>query len=534
MKPYVCAALAAVWLIGCRTALRTEDSVSLGADAADDYKNYSGSVICKNSFLVEASSVEKIQQVVKTAAAEGRNIRVVSLDASRSYSPVICPESGGIVLNVKGLNRLVSVDKDSQTAVVEPGLLINELQDKLDIYGLTFPVTPDYNGVSIAGGMATGAHHSSLRIPSEISEWIEEINLVDGQGNLRKLNGNQMDLGRVHLGLLGVIYQLKLRVVPQFKVKYGFTKLPDENLESTIENLVRPHDYARVMWFPSQKTIIVDHFDKVPSSTSGDSYSNLWTSTPPIPQINTFAVNTLNSGKLTQCAAEALRVRTFGGQFKVVDSDSDAPVGWSHKMLAGSCPNGACSWDKGVNTRTVEVGFPLSQVGDWIKDVRALVAARRACFPVLGIYMRFSAASTSALGQAGGRDTVLFEIHIPQGPKPMLEPSSDVYEEMVQMTLMKYNGRPHWGKNSMPYFLNLSTEQYPKFGEFEELRLKLDPAGSFTSPFWKNIRAQTQPVPTEGCAVTRECICASDSDCGLGARCEAGVVFKEARVCRKN
>lgn len=216
MRLFVYAALAAGMVIGCRTVPRTEGSALSAVDLVDGFKNYSGSVICKNSFLVEASTVEAIQDVVRKAAAEQRNIRVVSLDASRSYSPVICPEAGGIILNVKGLNRLISVDTESQTAMVEPGLLIDELQDKLDPLGFTFPVTPDYNGISIAGGMATGAHHSSLRIASAIGDWVEEIKLVDGQGSLRTLSGKQLDLSRVHLGLLGVIYQLKLRIVPQF------------------------------------------------------------------------------------------------------------------------------------------------------------------------------------------------------------------------------------------------------------------------------------------------------------------------------
>ena len=533
MKRYLSGILVLFVIGGCRTMGHKEGEASLAADHSQDYKNYSGSVVCKPGSVVEAKTVIEIQEAVRKAAEDHKNIRVISLDAPRSYSPVICPEEGGIMLNIKSLNRLISVDGATQTAIVEPGLLVTELQNLLDPMGYTFPVTPDYNGVSVAGGMATGAHHSSLKIPTEIADWVEEIKLVDGRGNLRTINGKELDLARVHLGLLGVIYQLKVRIVPQFKVQYNFSKLSDDQLENTIDTLVRPHDYARVLWFPAHKTFILDHFDKVPNSTPGDSVNNLWTSTPPLPAIDTFAVKTLNSSQVTQCAAEAVRIKTYEGPFKAVKSDDDAPVGWSHKMIAGTCPDGRCSWDNGLKTRTVEVGIAMSQVSDWIKDVKALIAARKACFPVLGIYMRFSASSDSALGEAAGRDSVVFEIHIPQNPTPMLEPSSDVYDEMVQMTLRKYNGRPHWGKNSMPYFLDLGTKQYPMWEQFEDMRNKMDPNDLFISPFWKNIRSHTQPTHSTGCAVTRQCICEQDSDCGSGAKCEPGVFFKEAKVCRK-
>ena len=106
-------------------------------------------------------------------------------------------------------------------------------------------------------------------------------------------------------------------------------------------------------------------------------------------------------------------------------------------MIAGDCPPGRYSWDIVLKTRTVEVGVAFYQVKDWIKDVKAMVAARRACFPILGVYLRFTAASNSALGDAAGRDTVVFEIHIPQTSSPSLEPSSDIYRKVGRVCRKK-------------------------------------------------------------------------------------------------
>lgn len=516
----------------CRTPDGGDDSDALLAAAERDFRNYSGSIVCKPGTVLTPRNVEELQIAVRVARTQKRNLRVVSISQPRSYSPVICPEDGGLILNLEKFDRLLSVDPGTQTAIVEPGILINELQDQLDRQGFTFPVTPDFNGITVAGGMATGAHHSSLRIASDIGSWVEEVKLVDSAGELRTLTGADLDLIRVNLGLTGAIYQLKLKIVPQTKLRYGLEKFKDDKIDRELESLVRAHDYARIMWFPSQKTFVLDYLDHVPTSTAGESYNNLWSSTPNISWLGDIPVATLNSSQLTQCTAELARVRTFGGGFKVVNSDGKNPVGWSHKMLAGTCEPGKCSWDYGLKTRTVEVAFALNRAKEWIADVKRIIAARKACFPVLGLYLRFSAQSKAALGQAYGTDTIAFEIHIPQTSKPFLEPSSDVYDEIVQMTLAKYRGRPHWGKNSLPYFLNLGTEQFPQWNAFESLRARLDADNIFMSPFWSKIREQAPVENTPACAVSRDCICKEDSDCGEKSRCEPGVVFTAARVCR--
>ncbi|MBC7531499.1 MAG: FAD-binding protein [Oligoflexus sp.] len=521
-------------LLSCRSS-QNETGSALESTAPNQvFKNYSGSIVCSPQKIVKPSTIQEVQAAVLEAQKEKANVRVISLPVPKSYSPVICPEVGGTFINVESFNKILSIDANSLTAIVQPGILINQLQDQLNEKGFTFPVTPDYNGVSLGGGMGTGAHHSSLKFATGISDWVEEIKLVDGKGELKTLSGKDMDTARVHLGLLGVIVELKIRILPQYKLKYSLDKGSDAKLDTEILKLVRQHEYARVMWFPSQKTYVLDHFDKVSMDTPGDSYNNLWTSTPNVSWLGDTVIGTLNANQTTQCAAEAIRAKTFFGPFKAVNSDGKAPVGLSHKMIASTCEVGKCSWDHGIKTRTVEIGIEAERLPDWIREVRTMIAAKKACFPILGVYIRFSAASTGALSEAYGHDSAVFEIHIPQISKPTLEPSSDVYDEMVQMTLAKYNGRPHWGKNSQPYFMNLGPEQYPNWKEFQKLRASLDPEGRFVNPFWSQIESKTSSVArTPGCAVAKTCICQIDSDCGPGATCEAGSYFKEAKVCRR-
>ena len=113
-----------------------------------------------------------------------------------------------------------------------------------------------------------------------------------------------------------------------------------------------------------------------------------------------------------------------------------------------------------------------------------------------------------------------------------MERSAAVYDEIVQMTIRKYNGRPHWGKNSSAYFVGLDSDNYPMWDEFLELKEDMDPNGLFNNKIWRQMNRDAEIVNYPGCVLARDCICQTDSDCGQRKECVEGGFYEEARVCR--
>jgi L-gulonolactone oxidase len=320
-------------------------------------------------------------------------------------------------------------------------------------------------------------------------------------------------------------------------LRFQSVKREDSKIGQELETLVRKHDYARVNWYPTQNKYVLESFDKVPMVTSGESVSTSWTSTPDLSLLGELPTQILNASKFASCTAEFLRVNLLSGFIKAEKSPKEAPVGLSHRMLAGNCRGSAkCPWEMNLKARTIEFAFPMSEFQNWTKDVRSVLSARQACF-VNGIYIRFSKASQAALGQASGYDAALVEIHIPTLKEPTLEKWGEVYDEILQMTLQKYNGRPHWGKNSTPYFLGLGSKQFPEWDNFEKFRAEADPQNIFEGSLWKQIKdsqsGKESALLSSGCALRKECICAKDDHCGPNAKCVPGGFFTEAKVCQK-
>ncbi len=506
-------------------------------EGTEPAENYQATVVCQPSDIVDATSINEVQSIVRRAFEEERSLKVISVAKSNSNSGFICPDHGGLLLNVGQMNDVVHLDEENQIVTVQPGVKAVELSEYLHERGYAIPAMPDYTGVSIAGGIATAAHHSSLQFPSSMADMVESILIVDGRGELRRFDGADAASASAHLGMLGVVVEIDVRVEPQFKLQYGFEKGRDDALEENIEEMVRAHDYARVMWFVGNGRYVLDYYDRVGTEELGTSKHNLWASSGSVFRfVGDLPYRVLNRAPLrAQCDSALLRHQFWSAPLDVTDSPKSSPVGWSHEMLGSYCEKGTCPWDNdSVRSRTMEASFPLSRLPEWMADVRSIIDTNRACFPILGIYLRFSKASDRWLGFNYGEDVVSFEIHVPKvATETYQERSADVYDEILQMTLGKYNGRPHWGKNSTPMFVGIGAQQYPRWNEFLQLKRTMDPAGLFDNRIWRQMNRKEPVRAFPGCVLSRDCTCAEDSHCGDGYTCESGGFYTPARVCRE-
>ena len=507
-----------------------------GYEGNEQFDNYQTTVTCNASQIIEARNIDEVKAAVELAIDLDKSLKVVSLNTSNSNSKFICPEHGGILLNVWQMNQVLAVDEETMRVTVEPGIRATELSEILHGYDLAIRAMPDYTGVSIAGGIATAAHHSSLNVTSSMADMVVGMKIVDGEGNLRVFEEDEVAAVATHLGMLGVVVEITLQAEPQFKLAYGHEKGSDDGLEYYLEEKVREHDYARVMWFAGNDRYVLDYYDRVDNDTRGVSKHNIWESSAGAFRIaGDVPYRIINSAPLrAQCDSALLRSMFWLAPVASKDSAWGTTVGWSHDMLGSYCTPGTCPWDvDNVKSRTMEAAFPLSDLSSWMSDVRGIIDANRACFPVLGLYLRFSKASDRWAAFNYGEDVVAFEIHIPKiANEDAMERSAAVYDEIVQMTIRKYNGRPHWGKNSSAYFVGLDSDNYPMWDEFLELKEDMDPNGLFNNKVWRQLNRDADIVNYPGCILSRDCICQTDSDCGQGKSCVEGGFYEEARVCR--
>jgi glycolate oxidase len=105
---------------------------------------------------VRARSTAEVQRIV--AACAERGIPVVARGAGTGLSGGANAVDGGIVLDLSKMNRIVEIDTDNMLAVVQPGVVNDDLKAAVAEHGLWYPPDPASAPWSTIGGnVATNA-----------------------------------------------------------------------------------------------------------------------------------------------------------------------------------------------------------------------------------------------------------------------------------------------------------------------------------------------------------------------------------------
>ena len=122
------------------------------ADALTPYRAYNaGHAFARLAdFVVRPGSTAEVSQVVELAAAQ--SVPVIPYGGGTGVMGGVLPVSGGIVLDLQRMNRIVAISPPSMTATVEPGVVLQELYDALAEYNLM----PGHDPYSVAIATVAG------------------------------------------------------------------------------------------------------------------------------------------------------------------------------------------------------------------------------------------------------------------------------------------------------------------------------------------------------------------------------------------
>ena len=127
---------------------------------------------------------------------------------------------GVISLDMKNLNNIIDIDKDSRTALIQGGILGPDLESKLKVYDLTLRHYPQSFELSTLGGwIATrsGGHYATLY--THIDDFVESLKMITPSGlyETRRLPGSgagpspdRFAIGSE--GIMGIITEASMRL----------------------------------------------------------------------------------------------------------------------------------------------------------------------------------------------------------------------------------------------------------------------------------------------------------------------------------
>ncbi|MCG7496557.1 FAD-binding protein [Vibrio sp. Of7-15] len=506
-----------------------------------EISNYQGTYTCQPEGIYDPASIEEVQAIVEDAIARGKTI----MTGNRKFASQIdaaCAGDDQIQVTLKKMNKIVHFDADNKLVTVEAGMRFNDLNDFLREQGYGINMVTELAIFTIGGMLGSGTHGSTLDKPSNmLADYVTEMKVVDGNGDVRVLTGELLNAARVNLGVLGVVVEVTLKIEDAFKVKADVTGyMSDKGLEEAVLDIARNNYSANIAWFPGLGRYTTTLYNPVPLETPGLAYN----AQADVSDAQEFFFGLLFNaahefpGTGLQCLAAKARYQARAKSYfrdSVTGKKVSDPIGHSDQMQYFKCkdPN-KCIWDR-LPIALQEVAIEIERLPDWIRDVRKIVAAHpKTCFPLNGIYFRFGKASDSYLGMSAGRETAFVGIEYTLRQEGKKEPKNYyVNLEIEQMSLRKYEARPHWGKNSVAIFEDMPS-RFPMWPEFLQAKAELDPYNVFTNPFWDRVSGNVSldDYLTPECNVRGECYCQIDDHCQAGTSCQSGLHFTDAKICR--
>ncbi len=125
--------------------------------------------------------VERLQELVAAGPAPG----LLARGAGRSYGDA-AQNAGGIVL-APATEPGITIDTAAATVRAAGSVTFTELLTQLVPQGLLLPVLPGTRHVTVGGAIAADVHGKNQRHVGSIAAWIDEIELLDGTGEIQTL-----------------------------------------------------------------------------------------------------------------------------------------------------------------------------------------------------------------------------------------------------------------------------------------------------------------------------------------------------------
>ncbi len=190
---------------------------------------------------VRPQNTQEIADIMKLANEE--KIAVTPRGAGSGLSGGAVPIYGGIVLLFDRMNKILEIDKTNMMAVVEPGVITNELNEHIEGDGLFFAGYPmSVESCFIGGNIAENAGGGRAVKYGVTGRYIMGVEVVTPEGEILELGGKLMkdvvgyDLLKLMIGsegTLGIFTKVTIKLLPLPKARVDLL-VPFKDAETAI------------------------------------------------------------------------------------------------------------------------------------------------------------------------------------------------------------------------------------------------------------------------------------------------------------
>lgn len=417
-----------------------------------DWQNWAGNIRFSPNEIARPRNTQEVVDLVKT----GRKIRCIG--TGHSWSELAPTDD--ILMATDALNRILSIDKVANTATIQAGAKLEDLNVELWEKGYSLSNLGSIARQSLAGAISTATHGTGINFKVLASQVIN-FKLVNAAGEIvvidKKEETELFNTAIISLGSLGIITEMTINIDPKFNLHERSGLMDFEDVCDNILDWIKDQNHIKMWWFPHTNKMMVYRYNRTYEPVDDtwfrqklmDEWVSVyfyrfmlwWGNRKPSRRKN------INSRFLVPLIPDVNRIERSYKVFNV----PEPPI-----------------------HRETEWAFDVSLTPTLLREYRKMVEDKGHLINFIQ-EIRFVKGDDFALSPCFGRDSVYVGAYNADN-RGWDELLSD-FEELAT----KHNGRPHWGKE-----FNVGTDYlksvYPKWDEFEAARKEMDPDGMFSNP----------------------------------------------------
>lgn len=442
------------------------------------YSNWDASFVFTPKKTVFPTSRSDLIEIVKTE----KKLRVIGSNHVWTKSA----QTEGVLVNTEKMNKILGIDKQNFRVKVESGKQLGDLNDDLQKVGMSVPVLPSAQNVSVGGAVGNSIHGSNLSWGTFGSMVVAlEVVMLDGTVKVLTRRNPLFAAFVPNLGSLGLVYAVTLQVEPLFLVEQKSVLLPfkeylrkwKEFHNKTLalsQTLVNPYNLETIVALRRKKSA-----KGYEESGVGLTLRNIGA------MIGGFV--------LLPMGLFLLRLIPNGVETlfkKALSSFVPDDLQVSHRILQA---------DVATDYLEEELVISLSDLENAVKDTAQIIkkASKNGVYPITPIALRYTLPDQyTILSPAQGNDiavwiTVLWESRDPR--------VNEILKEWETVMVRKYKAKPHWGKRSTVNASDinkvygktvvdtLASETQSQVSTWKMARNKLDPQNRLQNDFTKRL-----------------------------------------------
>ena len=220
------------------------DRVLSGKEISEDYSHDElGGIEAFPHALIKVETTEEVSAVMKYA--NEHHIPVVARGSGTGLVGAAVALHGGIMIEMRGMNRILELDEENLTVTVESGVLLMELAAFAEEHDFLYPPDPGEKSATIGGNISTNAGGMRAVKYGVTRDYVRGLTVVLPSGEILRLGGkvvkNSTGYSLLNLmvgaeGTLGIITEAILKLVPLPKVSVSLL-VPFHSMEEAIRTV---------------------------------------------------------------------------------------------------------------------------------------------------------------------------------------------------------------------------------------------------------------------------------------------------------